>query len=48
LADKIGEMMDHLLTKQKEVSKDKMKISKQSSDVDFTKIMNELQDEKKK
>jgi len=48
LADKIGEMMDHLLTKQKEVSKDKMKISKQSSDVDFGKIMNELNDEKKK
>jgi len=35
LADKIGEMMDHLLTKQKSVSKDQFKISKQSSDVDF-------------
>jgi len=48
LADKIGEMMDHMLSKQKEVSKDKMKISKQSSDVDFGKIMSELNDEKKK
>ena len=48
LADKIGEMMDHLLTKQKSVHKDQMKISKQSSDVDFQKIMTELKDEKKK
>ena len=28
--------------------KDQIKISKQSSDVDFQKIMNELKDEKKK
>ena len=48
LADKIGEMMDHLLTKQKSVHKDQIKISKQSSDVDFQKIMTELKDEKKK
>lgn len=49
LADKIGEMMDHLLARQKSVhtTKDQIKISKQSSDVDFQKIMTELKDEKK-
>ena len=48
LADKIGEMMDHLLTKSQKVSKDNIRLSKQSSDVDFAKIMGELKDEKKK
>lgn len=47
LADKIGEMMDYLLKKNTLVTKEKIKMSKQSSDVDFAKIMTELNTEKK-
>ena len=47
LADKIGEMLDYVLKKNTLISKDKIKLSKQSSDVDFAKIMSELKEEKK-
>ena len=47
LADKIGEMMDNLLRRNTIVSKEKIKIVKQSSDIDFAKIMTDLKEEKK-
>jgi serine/threonine-protein phosphatase 2B catalytic subunit len=39
LADKIGEMLDHLLKKNSLVSTGSLKIAKQSSDVEFSVIM---------
>jgi len=47
LADKIGEMLDCVLKKTHVVSKEKIKMSKQSSNVDFSKIMSTLEAEKK-
>ncbi len=40
-------MMDHLLTKNTAIkaTRESMKISKQSSDVDFAKIMTEMKEE---
>jgi serine/threonine-protein phosphatase 2B catalytic subunit len=47
LADKIGEMMDNIMKRASIVNKDKIKLVKQTSDVDFEKIMDELQEEQK-
>jgi len=47
LADKIGDMMENILRRQSIVSKDNLKIGKQSSDVEFAEIMNNLNEEKK-
>ena len=45
LADKIGEMMDSVIKKSSIIPREKIKLVKQNSDVDFGKIMNELQEE---
>lgn len=42
LADKIGEMLDNLMKRNTLVPKEKLKLVKQNSDVDFGLIMNEL------
>jgi len=47
LADKIGEMLDSVLKRNALVSKEKLKLSKTSSQVDFSKIMTTLEEEKK-
>jgi hypothetical protein len=47
LADKIGEMLDHLLNKNTLVGTDKLKIASKSSDKEFSTIMSELEEEKK-
>ena len=47
LADKIGEMMDNLMKRNTLITNEKIKLVKQSSDVDFGKIMNKLEEEKK-
>jgi serine/threonine-protein phosphatase 2B catalytic subunit len=47
LADKIGEMMDNLMKRNTLITTEKIKLVKQSSDVDFGKIMNKLEEEKK-
>lgn len=39
LADKLGEMMENIMNRSKMVPKDKLKLAKQSSDVDFKLIM---------
>lgn len=46
LADKLGEMMENIMNRSKMVPKDKLKLAKQSSDVDFKLIMLQLQNEK--
>lgn len=48
LADKIGEMLDNVMKRNSLVPKEKIKLAKQNSDVDFGKIMTELEEEKKK
>jgi len=48
LADKIGEMLDNVMKRNSLVPKEKIKLVKQNSDVDFGKIMTELEEEKKK
>lgn len=45
LADKIGEMMDNLIKRNSLVSKEKLRLVKQDSNVDYDKIMTELQEE---
>ena len=45
LADKIGEMMDHLLTKNSIVKQDEIRNARRSSVKDFNKIIAELEDE---
>lgn len=49
LADKIGEMLDNVMKRNTLIpdTKAKVKLVKQQSDVDFGKIMGELQEEKK-
>lgn len=47
LADKIGEMMDHLLKKNEIVKKDAIKIAKQSSDIEWSELKNKMEDEAK-
>ena len=47
LADKIGEMLDNVMKRNTLVPKEKLKLVKQNSDVDFKVIMDGLQDEKK-
>ena len=47
LADKIGEMMDNLIKRNSLVSKEKLRLVKQDSNVDYDKIMGELQEEQK-
>lgn len=47
LADKIGEMLDNVMKRNTLVSRDKLKLVKQNSDVDFKVIMDGLQDEQK-
>lgn len=47
LADKIGEMLDGVLKRQSIVPKDKIRMSKQGSQVDFQKILGQLEEEKK-
>ena len=49
LADKIGEMLDNVMKRNTLIkdSKSQIKLVKQSSDVDFGKIMNTLEEEKK-
>jgi len=44
LADKISEMLDHLLKKNTLVGKDSLKLAKQSSDVEFKVIMSQLEE----
>jgi hypothetical protein len=39
LADKLGEMMENIMNRSKLIPKDKLKLVKQSSDVDFKIIM---------
>lgn len=48
LADKIGEMLDNVMKRNTLIhdTKSKIKLVKQSSDVDFGKIMNTLEEEK--
>lgn len=45
LADKIGEMMDHLLRKNEVVDRNSIKIAKQSSDVEWTEVKKNLNEE---
>lgn len=47
LADKIGDMLDHLLHKNTMIKKNQLDVARQSSEVDFNKIMNQLAEEKK-
>jgi|TARA_B110000305_G_scaffold114852_1_gene129105 serine/threonine-protein phosphatase 2B catalytic subunit len=47
LADKIGEMMDHLLKKNEIVNRDKLKLAKISSDVEWSEIKKKLESEQK-
>ena len=42
LADKIGDMMDHLLSKANAVRRDSLSVARQGSSVDFGKIMQQL------
>lgn len=39
LADKIGDMMDHLLQKANVIRRDSLKVARQGSSVDFAQIM---------
>ena len=48
LTDKIGDMMDHLLTKNVVVKQNDLNVARQASEVDFGKIMTQLADEKQK
>ena len=45
LADKIGEMMDHLLKKNELVDRNSIKLAKQSSDVEWTEVKKNLNEE---
>jgi hypothetical protein len=46
LADKIGEMLDHLIVKSSSVvTKDELKISRRASNQDFSKILEKLQND---
>ena len=45
LADKIGEMMDHLLKKNELVDRNSIKLAKQSSDVEWTAVKKNLNEE---
>ena len=45
LADKIGEMMDHLLKKNEVVDRNSIKLAKQSSDVEWTEVKKNLNEE---
>ena len=47
LADKIGDMMDHLFQKANVVRRDSLTVARQGSSVDFAKIMTQLKEEKK-
>jgi hypothetical protein len=47
LADKLGEIMDNILRQNTLVSQKKLKLVKQSSDVDFKVILDKLDDDKK-
>jgi hypothetical protein len=47
LADKLGEIMDNILRQNALVSQKKLKLVKQSSDVDFKVILDKLDDDKK-
>ena len=47
LADKIGEMMDHLLKKNEIVKKDAIRIAKQSSDIEWSELKNKMEEEQK-
>jgi hypothetical protein len=47
LVDKLGEIMDNILKQNTLVSQKKLKLVKQSSDVDFKVIMNKLDEDKK-
>ena len=47
LADKIGDMMDHLLQKANVIRRDSLKVARQGSSVDFAQIMTQLKEEKK-
>jgi hypothetical protein len=45
LADKIGEMMDHVIKKQDLVNKKQIKLVKQASTTDYEKILGDLNQE---
>lgn len=45
LADKIGEMMDHLLKKNELVDRNSIKLAKQSSDVEWTAVKKDLNEQ---
>jgi len=45
LADKIGEMMDHLLKKNELVDRNSIKLAKQSSDVEWSAVKKNLNEE---
>jgi hypothetical protein len=47
LADKLGEIMDNILRQNTLLSQKKLKLVKQSSDVDFKVILDKLDDDKK-
>ena len=47
LADKIGEMMDHLLKKNEIVKKDAIRIAKQSSDIEWSELKSKMEEEQK-